>query len=221
MNTLEGNTSQYTIGAVYTSSNKELMSFVLACVTFQKCSSVIDKVVSEVCGCRVIRICAKIVLLKNLIAANAQKNKKALWSTGCSQIVVADANKACQSIPAAGILAQPAGSLQTEICTQRLRSETTGGRGRAGEGVEEREAGSCSALSLEQTRGCIHPSTGSPDSQAPGEAFSEELGECGGQGGWGDGAPRTLIMEAREGVVFLSRLFNCLDLNGFKLVCLI
>lgn len=34
-------------------------------------------------------------------------------------------------------------------------------------------------------RGCIHPSTGSPVSQAPIEAFSAELGECGGEGGWG------------------------------------
>lgn len=44
--------------------------------------------------------------------------------------------------------------------------------------------------------------------EAPKEAFSEELGECGGQGGWGgDGAPHTLIMEARKGVVLLSHLF--------------
>lgn len=44
--------------------------------------------------------------------------------------------------------------------------------------------------------------------EAPKEAFSEELGECRGQGGWGgDGAPHTLIMEARKGVVLLSHLF--------------
>lgn len=49
-----------------------------------------------------------------------------------------------------------------------------------------------------EMRGCIHQSTGSPDSQAPEEAFSEELGEWGGwvAGGKEIRAPRALIMEA-------------------------
>lgn len=79
---------------------------------------------------------------------------------------------------------------------QRLLSQTTEDGERAGEEVEKRE-GDCGerfrAVSrcfvfffFKQMHGCIHPSAGSPVSQAPKEAFSAELGECRGQGGWGE-----------------------------------
>lgn len=52
-------------------------------------------------------------------------------------------------------------------------------------------------------RGCIHPSTGSPDLQAPEEALSEKLGEGkDGVDGGGEkktGAPRAPIMEVQKG----------------------
>ncbi len=64
-------------------------------------------------------------------------------------------------------------------------------------------------------RGCIHPSTGSPDSQAPVEAFSEELGV----GRKNTGAPRALIMEAEEVVCTLSILLACCTVFSACLYC--
>lgn len=91
-----------------------------------------------------------------------------------------------------------------------LKPQKAGGR--AGEEVEER-VGGCGELWLsvgfKKMRGCIHPSTESRDTQAPEKAFSEELGEWGGRGGWRKktGAPRALIMEAREGFLHFTYSF--------------
>ena len=136
-------------------------------------------------------------------------------------------------------------------------SKTTEGRGRgeSGWGSGSYRGGGCSELlacqygatvnseqvfvfvlqKKKKMHGCIHQSTGSPETRKhPEEAFSEELGEWGGWGGmrWLEeskiGAPGALIMEAGKDSVpstnpkaafFLGKLWfeKCLETALFFL----
>lgn len=135
-----------------------------------------------------------------------------LWFPDCGS----RCKHTCQSIPAAGILAQPAGSVHGGDAKQRFAHRDYGPKPQKTGSEQMRKWGwggvgrraFQSRRVFQRCRFNRRVAAFNQAREAPKEAFSEELGECGGQGGWGgDGAPHTLIMEARKGVVLLSHLF--------------
>lgn len=227
MNTLEGNTSQSNIAAAFTLSLKNgwvLHWPVLHSKGVHPGPSVIDKVISEVCRCGLIHVmhtCAKSPVEKSHYCKNKSLKKKEkkkrhyglwvvprLWFQMQTQLS-ADTCSRKTGVPC-GI---PSRRCRTEMCTNRDYCPKNHGRrgasgwasgGKGGRlrwaffGAEFLGAVIFFFVFFKRTRGCIHPSTGSPVSQAPKEAFSAEETVDGG-----NGAPRTLIM---EGVSWYSQI---------------
>lgn len=191
MNTLEGNTlkriDDFCIGLHYVPK-----VFILAHLLLTK--SYLRYADAEYSMSALKESCWKISLLQT------QKNKKALWSTGCSQIVVPDANTLVSRYllqeywrnlrdPFTAMMQNR--DLHTEITGRSHRrqrasrwgggGEGRGGRGelfRAGEFVGVVVFNRHVAAFIQAREAQIHKHPQKP---------SEELGECGGQGGWGGG----------------------------------